>query len=265
MDTLRQGMRGNDVRALQRKLKAAGFDPGKIDGQFGLGTEAAVMAFQRGEGLLADGIAGPKTLAALGIKGVEPENAIPGVTVAAVSQMFPHTPLGNIKANLPPVTEALVQAALTDKRMVLMALATIRAETEGFEPVAEYRSRYNTSPNGHPFDLYDNRRDLGNQGPPDGESYRGRGYVQLTGRFNYQKYGKALGLGDKLVKQPELASDAAIAAQLLTAFLKDKELAIKQALLDRDLRAARRLVNGGSHGLERFSEAYSVGERVIPG
>ncbi|MDF0667352.1 MAG: hypothetical protein P0119_14930 [Nitrospira sp.] len=59
--------------------------------------------------------------------------------------------------------------------MVLVALAIIRAETESFEPIAEGRSRYNTSPNGHPFDLYDYRKDLGNQGPPDGEQYRGRG------------------------------------------------------------------------------------------
>ena len=38
---------------------------------------------------------------------------------------------------------------------------------------------------------------------------------------------------------------------------------IKQALVDDDLAGARRLVNGGSHGLDRFSEAYVVGERVI--
>lgn len=56
--------------------------------------------------------------------------------------------------------------------MVLMALATIRAETEGFEPISEYKSEYNTSPSGHPFDLYDNRQDLGNTGKLDGKNLK---------------------------------------------------------------------------------------------
>jgi len=75
-----------------------------------------------------------------------------------------------------------------------MALATIRAETESFHPINEGLSKFNTSPGGHPFDLYDHRTDLGNQGKGDGAKYRGRGYVKLTGRFNYQNYGAALGV-----------------------------------------------------------------------
>jgi len=265
MATLKRGSKGADVKRLQKALQELGFDPGGIDGDFGGGTEGAVMAFQRSEGLLADGIAGPRTLTALGIakKSDTWPNAIPGVTLQAVSQMFPFTPLGNIEENLPPVCEALTKTELTDKPMVLMALATIRAETESFEPVAEGRSRFNTSPNGHPFDLYDHRRDLGNQGPPDGERFRGRGYIQLTGRFNYEHYGKALGLGKRLLSEPELASDPLIAGMLLAAFLKDKERQIKEALLEGDLRAARRLVNGGSHGLDRFTDAYRRGDALI--
>ena len=73
--------------------------------------------------------------------------------------MFPVTPIGHITANLPPVLDALVVSNLADKAMVLMALGTIRAETESFEPISEGKSRFNTSPSGHPFDLYDNRKD----------------------------------------------------------------------------------------------------------
>lgn len=185
------------------------------------------------------------------------------MTVTVVSEMFPHTPIGNIKANLPPVLHSLVDNELTDKPMVLVALATIRAETESFEPIAEGRSRYNTSPNGHPFDLYDYRKDLGNQGPPDGEQFRGRGYVQLTGRFNYAKFGAAIGLGDRLLSNPDLAGDPETAAQLLSAFLKDKQQPIQEALLEGDLKTARRLVNGGTNGLDRFSEAYTTGQGLI--
>jgi peptidoglycan L-alanyl-D-glutamate endopeptidase CwlK len=264
METLKRGSKGAAVGMLQARLKERGFDPGSLDEDFGGGTEAAVIAFQRSEGLLADGVVGGKTWAALGLPGeIETPNIIAGVTVAAVSRMFPHTPVGNIKRNLPPVLAALVEAKLTDKPMVLMALATIRAETESFEPVAEGRSRFNTSPNGHPFDLYDNRRDLGNRGKPDGERYRGRGYVQLTGRHNYGIYGTAIGRGTQLVDNPDLASDTVVAGKLLTAFLADKESRIKQALIENDLRGARRLVNGGSHGLDRFTDAYTIGDTVI--
>lgn len=266
MATLKRGSRGAEVKRLQRELEKRGFPCGGVDGDFGAATEAAVMAFQASEGLLVDGVAGPRTLAALGLAKKEDTwpDVIPGVTAQAVSYMFPYTPLDNIEANLPPVCDALVERGLTDKPMVLMALATIRAETESFEPAAEGRSRYNTSPGGHPFDLYDNRRDLGNQGPPDGERYRGRGYIQLTGRFNYQKYGAVVGLSGKLIQKPELASDPKIAGQLLASFLKDKEVAIKQALIARDLATARKLVNGGHHGLDRFSEAFARGEDSIP-
>lgn len=265
MATLRRGDKGEAVKRLQRALKKRGFEPGKIDGEFGGGTEAALIAFQLSEGLLADGIAGPRSLAVLELATPADTwpDVLPGVTVQIVSQMFPFTPVSNIRENLPPVCKALQAHSLTEKPMVLMALATIRAETESFLPVAEGRSRFNTSPRGHDFDLYDSRRDLGNQGAPDGERYRGRGYIQLTGRFNYGRYSQVLGMGEELLNKPERASDPDVAGQLLAVFLKDKERDIKQALLDGDLRHARRLVNGGSHGLDRFSEAYQKGDALI--
>jgi putative chitinase len=264
MDVLKRGNSGPDVASLQDKLRSLGFNPGVTDGDFGGGTQAAVIAFQRSEGLLPDGIVGPRTAAALGLP--NPPNVpsvIPGVTVQIVSEMFPSTLVRNIQQNLPPVLEALVESQLTEKKMVLMALSTIRAETEGFVPISEFQSRFNTSPGGHPFDLYDNRKDLGNQGTPDGERYRGRGFVQLTGRTNYQVHGAAIGLGDQLIQNPDLANDSGIAARILASFLKSRELKIKQALLTDDLVAARRLVNGGTHGLELFASAYRTGDRLI--
>lgn len=251
-----------EAKRLQKLLLKAGFNPGAIDGIFGNGTQAAVIAFQRSEGLLADGIVGPRTAAAF--TKAEPA-ALPNVitdgliSVAAVSRMFPHTPLLNIKRNLPPVLDALEARELHDRLMVLAALATIRAETESFLPISEGISRYNTSPdpNGHAFDLYDNRHDLGNRGAPDGESFRGRGFIQLTGRYNYEKYGEEI--GQPLETQPELANDPEIAATLLAAFLGDQERPIKEALLDGNFAGARRLVNGGTHGLDRFIDAYRIG------
>ena len=261
---LKEGSTGPAVVRLQIKLKKVGFNPGRADGDFGPATTAALIGFQKSAGLLADGVAGPRTLAALKLAANDRlPSVIPGVTVTIVSKMFPFTQVDNIRDNLPFVLKGLVERTLGDKPMVLMALATIRAETESFQPINEGLSKFNTSPGGHPFDLYDFRSDLGNQGKGDGAKFRGRGYIQLTGRFNYQKLGTTLDMGGKLATNPELANDPTIAGKLLAAFLKDKERAIKEALIFGDLRLARRLVNGGSHGLDRFSDAFRIGEGLI--
>jgi putative chitinase len=268
MSILAVGSSGPDVKELQQKLTEARFNPGSVDGHFGLGTEAAVINFQKNEGLTPDGVAGPLTQAALGLTSMPapgpPRQDITGtISVIEVSKMCPGAPLGNIRANLTPILDALKELSLGYKAMVLVAIATIRVETTGFEPISEFKSRFNTSPGGHPFDLYDNRKDLGNRGPPDGANFRGRGFVQLTGRFNYQKYDGELGLGGSLVANPELANDPTIAAKILAWFLKDKEGSIRAAIDDDDLAHARKLVNGGTHGLVDFIGAYNVGNRLI--
>jgi len=265
LTVLRRGSEGPAVERLQRRLAEHGFRPGRIDGRFGPATEAAVLAFQLSRGLLADGIVGPLTWRALepGAQ-VEQPDATRWVDVELVAEMFPFTPLGPIRAHLPLILDALREFGLTEKPLVLVALATIRAEAEGFEPVDERPSRYNTSPDGRPFDLYDWRADLGNLGPDDGSRYRGRGFVQLTGRDNYLRCGIGIGLGDALLFAPERANEPEIAARLLAFFLAERRVAIKRALLDADLRRARRLVNGGTHGLERFEAAYRIGARRIP-
>ncbi|MBQ8074162.1 MAG: peptidoglycan-binding protein, partial [Clostridia bacterium] len=64
--SLQRGFTGSDeVRAVQKRLKALGYYTGSVDGDFGAGTEAAVKAFQKANGLTADGKVGEKTLAKL--------------------------------------------------------------------------------------------------------------------------------------------------------------------------------------------------------
>ena len=63
----KQGSRGDEVSAIQTKLRESGYYNGKIDGIFGSGTKNALISFQKDNGLTADGIAGSKTLQALGI------------------------------------------------------------------------------------------------------------------------------------------------------------------------------------------------------
>ena len=64
---LKKGATGEDVKLVQKKLKQWGYYSGAVDGIFGSQTEAAVKYFQRKNGLVADGIVGKKTAAALGI------------------------------------------------------------------------------------------------------------------------------------------------------------------------------------------------------
>ena len=263
MQILRKGSAGPEVAELQTELKTRGFSPGSIDGRFGPGTEAAIIAFQKSQELLADGIAGARTLEALGFEELPLAGDLGVVTIDLASRLFPTTALDTLKTNLPIVLSALTESGIATTEMALMALSTVRVETGSLKPISEFISRFNTSPGGHPFDLYDNRKDLGNEGQPDGERYRGRGFVQLTGRSNYRRYSAVLGLGTQLIDEPDLANEPNIAARLLAHFLKDRERAIKEALVSRNFAGARRLVNGGSHGLPEFTAAYVLGERLL--
>jgi putative chitinase len=85
-------------------------------------------------------------------------------------------------------------------------------ETLGFRKLIErgtseyFRKRYDKS--GNPRKA----KTLGNTELGDGERFLGRGYVQLTGRYNYAQAGRALGLD--LVSRPELAADPVVAAKI---------------------------------------------------
>jgi len=101
-------------------------------------------------------------------------------TIDVVSKIMPEANKTYIKQYWPIVYMALDEQGLDDEQIILMTLGTISAETGNFNiTIREYVSQYNTSPNGrlmgHYFDLYDYRDDLGNQGKPDGERYRGGG------------------------------------------------------------------------------------------
>jgi N-acetylmuramoyl-L-alanine amidase len=65
--TYRRGSTGSVVKQIQTKLKQWGYLTGTVDGVFGSKTEAAVKAFQKKNGLTADGAAGPATLSKMGI------------------------------------------------------------------------------------------------------------------------------------------------------------------------------------------------------
>ena len=164
--------------------------------------------------------------------------------------------------------DGLRAAKLADKQMLNMALSTIRVETAGFVPIPEGQSAGNTV--NSPFDRYEPgsgvphnvSHNLGNTQPGDGARFKGRGYVQVTGRDNYKRIGDQIGAD--LVGNPELANDPATAGRILAQFLKNKETTIRAALGSNDLTDARIAVNGGTHGLPEFIAAYNIGVHVLP-
>jgi len=188
-------------------------------------------------------------------------SVISQITPDLISKMFPGAPRANIERYLPLVRRALAERGLVDKAMVLMAMATMRAETATFDPISEAPSFLNTQFPGPPFNKYDRRPDLGNLGPPDGAMFKGRGFIQLTGRKNYGFYGALLGYN--LTGNPELANTPQPAAQILAAYLKENESPIRSALAMGDLATARKIVNGGANGLDRFIGAFLIGNQLI--
>jgi peptidoglycan L-alanyl-D-glutamate endopeptidase CwlK len=260
MPILRNGDDGPWVKELQQLLKTKKFYKGDPDGDFGGNTETAVRAFQVSQHLPVTGVVDEATGKSLGV--TYPLGAVSTAGAESAILLFPGARFEHVAHNLPFVIQALVAIGLRDKPMYLTALATICAETGRFTPLDEFPSQFNTSPGGRPFDLYDKRKNLGNQGPPDGERYKGRGYIQLTGRANYRDIGKRIGLGSQLEENPDMANTPEVAGRILAAFLKREEARIRQALAAKDLAKARKVINGGSHGLNPFRTAFLRGQEV---
>ncbi len=264
---MHKGDAGEDVDALARALRrelgadAAPFDVlGRTGAAIDADFDAAIRRWQAGVGLVADGIVGPRCQVLLAL--IDPPGDAFGpykLNVGRVSQLFPATKPANIARYLPYVEAALGVAGLTDASLVLGALATIRAETEGFVPISEFPSGFNTRPGDPPFSAYDKR--LGNRAG-EGGRFRGRGFVQLTGRTNYEKYGQRIGL--PLVDEPELANAPEVAAVLLAEFLGDHAAALRDAVARRDHRAARGPVSRRRAGRPRASRGSPTPAGTAP-
>lgn len=135
--------------------------------------------------------------------------------------------------------DALMEQGICTQMTMIGALATVRAEVGfKFKPIEEHASG----------EAYEGRKSLGNTQPGDGKRFKGRGYIQLTGRANYTNYGKRLGLD--LVKNPQLALDVRNSARILAVYFKDRK--VNLACNRQDWVKVRKLVNGGTNGLDVF-------------
>lgn len=142
------------------------------------------------------------------------------------------------------VSQALKDVGIFSDLVLIGALATVRVEVgRAFLPVEEIASGA----------AYENRHDLGNYCPGDGVKYKGRGFIQLTGRANYTAYGKLLNID--LVCHPELALDPTVASKILAEYFKDRGCDI--ACNAQNWTLVREKVNGGDNGLSLFLNIVS--------
>lgn len=129
------------------------------------------------------------------------------------------------------IREALEEEGINTPRVLAYALATAKHES-GLSPKDEYQADPRTQP-----DLYRLQQNYGG-----GWRYHGRGLIQLTHESNYRAMGERIGMGDELVRNPELANDPRVAAKIMAAFFKDR--GVSDLANSGDFIGARRPVNG---------------------
>lgn len=141
-----------------------------------------------------------------------------------------------IAAIAPVMEQTLAAYQINTKPRIAHFLAQVAHECAGFSTTEEFADGR----------AYEGRRDLGNVNPGDGPRYKGRGLIQLTGRFNYRLYGPSV--GKDLENHPEIASDPVTSLRIACEYWKRNNL---NALADADnINGITKRINGGYNGLE---------------
>jgi putative chitinase len=281
MPILKQGSSGPDVLGLQKKLKDLGFDPNGVDGNFGPGTKAAVIAFQQSKGLQADGIAGPATLAALqaaagGAAAAGGDSVSGGAATSAAAAAPASAPglnLAGLTGKVPDaviaqIPETAAKFGITTNLRLAHFLAQCALESTNFTAVVENLNysaqrllqvfpKYfrNVDPNAYARNpqkigsrVYANRMGNGDEASGDGFKFRGRGYIQLTGKNNYQAFSGFI--GDDCVANPDLVATTYPLASAAFFFKSNNIWAIcDRGADDAAVTSVTKAVNGGTHGL----------------
>ncbi len=142
---------------------------------------------------------------------------------------------------------------INDDRWVAYMLATVKLECDNtFQPITEhgvpsYFNKYEPSTA--------KGQELGNTQPGDGLLFKGRGYVQITGRANYARLGVALGLGNSLVDEPVRVLTPINAYRIMSLGMRDglfTQRTLGGCINDNrcDYVAARKIINGQNKAVE---------------
>lgn len=199
-----------EVKILQTLLHHHGFvpTPAAIDGLFGKVTTQQVIGYQQQQAMAADGIVGGETWARLLGKDVPVYKPVRRLnsqyTVGRLVRSLTDSSLRNDAArSLPLILAECERYFVLDRGQVAYILATARHESFLGRWMEEIASG----------EAYEGRLDLGNTETGDGVKYKGRGFVQITGRLNYSNWSKILDLD--LITYPEKASEYEVAAKIL--------------------------------------------------
>lgn len=136
-----------------------------------------------------------------------------------------------------------------NKLIIAHFLAQLAHESDGFKTVQEYASGK----------AYEGRKDLGNTRPGDGVLFKGRGYIQLTGRANYQA--AALELKLDLLNHPELLLQPNYAMMISQWYWAKHSLSLL-ALRD-DLKGITKVINGGLNGYADRERCLKIFKKIL--
>jgi putative chitinase len=274
---LKNGSKGDDVKKLQEKLGVEAI------GTFGPKTEAAVKAWQKANGLKDDGIVGDATWAKLFGK------SAPAATVVKEDVVIPSGgPLNieKLKGHIPDTVLAQIHDTaakfnITNNLRLAHFLSQCGHESGGFKAVSEnlnysadglkkifgkyfpgnLNESYAKQPEKIASRVYGNRMGNGDEASKEGYKFRGRGYIQLTGKANYTKFTQFI--GEDCVSNPDLVATKYPLASAAFFFDSNKLWAIcDRGADDATVTSVTKRVNGGTLGLsdriKHFKEYYNL-------
>ena len=269
---LKNGSKGEDVKKLQEKLGLA------ADGSFGPGTEAKVKEWQAANGLIADGVVGEGTWTKMfGAAAPAPAPAAVPASAFKLDKLKGHIP-DSVIAQIP---DTAAKFNITNTLRLAHFLAQCGHESGGFKAVQEnlnysadglkkifpkyfpgtLNESYARNPEKIANKVYSSRMGNGDETSGEGFKFRGRGYIQLTGKSNYSAF-------DKMVEDNILASPDLVATKyplMSAAFFFDSNKLwsiCDKGADDATVTAVTKRVNGGVIGLsdriKHFKEYYEL-------